>query len=178
LARARGVAVTNVESSLMMTATVFQSEQVAHIAMYGHCADEVGENLEGPAPMRHLYRAVDGWLTVYAVTSEQQASLCAALHIDTPSIPTIAQAIGTMTVEIACARLSVVGVPVAVSIHPSAISDDRQVQHQNLLTTVRHSVAGPFVQVGIPLRLSVDSPAVKGPAPAPVRGRRREGQRA
>ena len=57
--------------------------------------------------------------------------------------------------------------PVAVSIHPKAVLDDPQVQHRNLLTTVRHSVAGPFVQVGIPLRLSVDVPAVKGPAPSP-----------
>jgi len=178
LARARGVAVTNVESSLMMTATVFQSEDVAHLAMLGHRLDDVGENLEGPTPMRHLYRAVDGWLTVCAVTTEQEASLCAALHIDTPSIPAIAQAIGAMTVAIAAGQLGDAGVPVSVSIHPSAIGDDKQVQDQNLLTTVRHPVAGPFVQVGIPLRLSVDAPAVKGPAPAPGRGRRREGQRA
>ena len=83
-----------------------------------------------------------------------------------------------MTVAIAAGQLGDAGVPVSVSIHPSAIGDDKQVQDQNLLTTVRHPVAGPFVQVGIPLRLSVDAPAVKGPAPAPGRGRRREGQRA
>ena len=34
-------------------------------------------------------------------------------------------------------------------------------------------VAGRFVQVGIPLRLSVDTPAVKGPAPTPAPVRRR-----
>ena len=77
-----------------------------------------------------------------------------------------------MTVDEARARLDAHGVPAAVSVHPSAVPDDVQVRARALLTTVRHPVAGAFVQVGIPLQLSVDAPAVKGPAPAPARWQR------
>ena len=44
---------------------------------------------------------------------------------------------------------------------------------RDLLAAIRHPAAGRFVQVGIPLRLSVDAPAVKGPAPTPAPVRRR-----
>ncbi len=50
LARARGAAVSSVEASLMMTATVFQSEHVAEIAAHGRREDAVGAELRGPAP--------------------------------------------------------------------------------------------------------------------------------
>jgi hypothetical protein len=44
---------------------------------------------------------------------------------------------------------------------------------RELLRHYRHPAAGRFVQVGIPLSLSVDAPAVKGPAPTPAPVRRR-----
>ena len=78
-----------------------------------------------------------------------------------------------MPVEDALARLAAHGVPAARSVHPSAVPDDPQVRERGLLATVRHPVAGRFVQVGVPLQLSVDTPAVKGPAPAPARWARR-----
>ena len=65
------------------------------------------------------------------------------------------------------------GVPAAVSLHPSAVPDDPQVVARELLRRYRHPAAGRFVQVGIPLSLSVDAPAVKGPAPTPAPVRRR-----
>jgi crotonobetainyl-CoA:carnitine CoA-transferase CaiB-like acyl-CoA transferase len=177
LARARGVAVTNVEASLMLTATVFQSEHVAQIAFNGQRADDVGADLGGPTPWCHLYRASDGWLVLCAVTPAHQAGLMAALELgpDLPaaSVTAIAAAIGALPLEAARSVLAARGVPTAVSVHPNAVPDDVQVRHRNLLTTVRHPVAGPFEQVGIPLWLSSDPPAVKGPAPAPRRGRRR-----
>jgi len=64
-----------------------------------------------------------------------------------------------------------------VSVHPCAVPDDEQVIGRSLLATVRHPVAGSFVQVGIPLHLSVDVPAVRGPAPTPMR-RRKDAARA
>ncbi len=64
LARARGTAVTSVEASLMMTATVFQSEQVAEIARDGSRKDAVGAELRGPTPGCRLYQAKDGWVVV------------------------------------------------------------------------------------------------------------------
>jgi formyl-CoA transferase len=178
LARARGVAVTNVEASLMMTATAFQSEQIAQIAIEGQRPDDVGADLGGPTPWCHLYEATDGWLVLCAVTLEQQVAVAAAFGLDEVSIPAVAQAIGAMTLEQVSLHLTAHGVPAAVSAHPNAIADDEQVRHRNLLAIVRHPVAGPFVQVGIPLRLSVDAPAIKGPAPAPARRTRRDGARA
>ena len=65
------------------------------------------------------------------------------------------------------------GVPAALSVHPSAVPDDPQVVARELLRHYRHPAAGRFVQVGIPLSLSVDAPAVKGPAPTPAPVRRR-----
>jgi len=59
-------------------------------------------------------------------------------------------------------------VPAAASVHPSAVPDDEQVRGRDILVEVRHPVAGRLSQVGIPLHLSVDVPAVKGPAPAPA----------
>jgi crotonobetainyl-CoA:carnitine CoA-transferase CaiB-like acyl-CoA transferase len=62
-----------------------------------------------------------------------------------------------------------------VSVHPGAVPDDEQVRDRDLLVKVPHPVAGDWVQVGVPLRLSDDMPAVKGPAPNPGRARRRTG---
>ena len=54
--------------------------------------------------------------------------------------------------------------------------DDPQVIDRHLLAAIGHPVAGRFVQVGIPLRLSVDAPVVKGSAPAPARCEAAAGQ--
>ncbi|MGO9876853.1 MAG: CaiB/BaiF CoA transferase family protein [Acidimicrobiia bacterium] len=172
LARARGTAVTSVDASLMMTATVFQSEHVAQIAMNGQRDDAVGADLRGPTAGQHLYEAADGWLVICAVTPDQLVATGVALGVADVSIPAISRVVGTMTVADACARLDAHRVPAARSVHPCAVPDDEQVLGRALLATVRHPVAGRVVQVGIPLHLSVDAPAVKGPAPAPMRGRR------
>jgi crotonobetainyl-CoA:carnitine CoA-transferase CaiB-like acyl-CoA transferase len=176
LARARGVAVSSVEASLMTSATVFESEHVAEIAAHGHRDDAVGPGRLGPAAGCRLYQATDGWLTVCAATPQQLAALGAAFPadrgVDDTAADAIERAIGAMTVDEARARLDAHSVPAAISVHPSAVPDDVQVRARALLTTVRHPVAGAFVQVGIPLQLSVDAPAVKGPAPAPARWQR------
>jgi crotonobetainyl-CoA:carnitine CoA-transferase CaiB-like acyl-CoA transferase len=145
--------------------------------MHGGPSDDVGPDLLGPAPWRHLYRASDGWMAVCAVTSVQQDALGTALEVEELSVPVVALAVGAMTLAEVGARLEAHGVPSAVSIHPGAVLDDEQVRDRGLLAIFRHSVAGPFVQVGIPLQLSVDMPAVKSPAPAPVRPRHRSGAR-
>ena len=85
----------------------------------------------------------------------------------------VAEAIGSLTRDEALARLSEAGVPAAPSVHPSAVPDDPQVVARGLLRHYRHPAAGRFVQVGVPLSLSVDTPAVKGPAPTPAPMRRR-----
>ena len=172
LARARGAAVTSVESSLMVTATVFQAEQVAHLAVAGTMPDDVGDDLAGPSAACRLYAARDGWITVCAVTPEQVGALPGALGVTECTAAAIGGAVAALDAAGACAALRAAGVPVAVSRHPSAIPDDEQVQARSLLATVGHPVAGRVVQVGIPVRLSVDVPAIKGPAPAPVRARR------
>ncbi len=167
LARARGAAVTTVEASLMMTATIYQSEDVAQLAFAGRRDDGVGADLKGPTPGCHLYKGTDGWLAVFAASPDPEASLGAALGLVDISVAEVALAIGAMTVAAARARLAAHGVPAAVSVHPSAVPDDAQVRAGDILVGVRHSFAGRLVQVGIPLRLSVDVPAVLGPAPAP-----------
>ena len=167
LARARGTVVTSVEASLMMTATVFQSEHVAEIAAHGRREDAVGVDLRGPTPGCRLYEAKDGWLAVCAATPEQLAGLGHALDVAGLSIDVVERALGAMTVDEARARLCAHHVPAAVSVHPSAVPDDPQVRDRSMLATV-----GRFVQVGIPLQLSVDAPAVKCPAPAPVSRRK------
>jgi len=174
LARARGVAVTNVESSLVMTATIFQSEDVAQVAIRGQRDDAVGDDLGGPTPGSHIYQASDGSIVICAVTSLQLAALIKALGIAALTVEAIAQAIKAMTIDEIMALLRSHDVPSAVSVHPGAVLDDVQIADRNLLITVRHAVAGPFVQVGIPLQLSVDHPALKSPAPVPARGRRKE----
>ena len=72
LGRARGAAVTRVEASLALTATLFQSEDVARLAVDGAAAADVdrvgGADLRGPSVWRHLYRAKDGWVMVCCVT--------------------------------------------------------------------------------------------------------------
>jgi crotonobetainyl-CoA:carnitine CoA-transferase CaiB-like acyl-CoA transferase len=174
LARARGERITSVEASLMMTATVFQAEHVAEIAFDGQVGDSVGADLRGPTPWCHLYRAVDGWLVVCAVTPEQQAGLRDAFGVTELSVDAVAEAARGMTVEAARWQLRAHQVPVAVSVHPSAVPDDEQVRDRELLVNVRHPRAGHWVQVGVPLQLSVDAPAIKGEAPNPGRTRRKE----
>jgi crotonobetainyl-CoA:carnitine CoA-transferase CaiB-like acyl-CoA transferase len=137
LGRARGHAVTTVEASLMMTATVWQSEQAAG-------AD--------PKPDPTIYEAKDGWLVVCPLTDEHRKTVDAL-----PPDLTLDEA-----------RRHLHHVPNAVSVHPGAVPDDPQVQARGMLTTTTHAVAGRVVQVGVPLRLSADMPAVKGPAPVPV----------
>ena len=79
LGRARGAAVTTVEASLALMATVFQSEDVASLGLRGSVPDLVGDDLLGPAAGCRLYRAKDGWVTVCCVTDAQRAALGRAL---------------------------------------------------------------------------------------------------
>ena len=196
LGRARGVAVTGVDASLALTATVFQSEDVAALATLatgagagvgvgvGVVPDRVGADLLGPSMWFHLYRAEDGWVTVCCVTDAHRTGLLRALGLfggegvdgdgaTAPLVDEVADAIGLLTVSSALSALRSEGVPVAVSVHPSAVPDDPQVVARELLRRYRHPAAGRFVQVGLPLSLSVDAPAVKGPAPTPAPVRRR-----
>jgi crotonobetainyl-CoA:carnitine CoA-transferase CaiB-like acyl-CoA transferase len=175
LVRMRGTLVSTVEASLMMTATVFQSEHIAQLALHGERHDDVGDDLKGPTPACRLYEAADGWIVVCAVTDDQRDALLDALELTELSAPALSSAIASLTVDAACARLHSGRVPVAVSVHPNAVLDDKEVQSRDLLITVRHPAAGPYVQVGIPLQLSEDRPAVKGPAPSPVRSRKAGG---
>jgi crotonobetainyl-CoA:carnitine CoA-transferase CaiB-like acyl-CoA transferase len=90
-----------------------------------------------------------------------------------PLVDEVSDAIGLLTVEEVLSALRSEGVPAAMSVHPSAVPDDPQVVARELLRRYRHPAAGRFVQVGLPLSLSVDAPAVKGPAPTPAPVRRR-----
>jgi formyl-CoA transferase len=184
LGRTRGVAVTGVDASLALTATVFQSEDVAALGVAGTGAragvgavpDQVGTDLLGASMWHHLYRAKDGWVAVCCVTDADRTGLLRALGVDggsTALIDEVAGAVGTRTVDEVLGRLSSEGVPAAMSVHPSAVPDDPQVVARELLRRYRHPAAGRFVQVGLPLSLSVDAPAVKGPAPTPAPVRRR-----
>jgi formyl-CoA transferase len=176
LGRSRGAAVTTVDASLALTATLFQSEEVALLAAHGSVPDLVGEGdgLEGPSLGRHLYRAKDGWVTVCCVTDAQLAALGRALDVSGPlTVEGVAEAVGSSAAEEVLALLRTEGVPAALSVHPTAVPDDPQVVARELLRHYRHPAAGRFVQVGIPLSLSVDAPAVKGPAPTPAPVRRR-----
>ncbi len=168
LARARGVPVSSVETSLMTSATVFQSEHVALLAAYGALPDAVGDDLKGPAPAQRLYQASDGWVAVCAVTASHEDGLRAALGVDDLSAGALARAIASLRVADACEALRRHGVPAAASVHPGHIPGDEQVRSRCLLASVRHPVAGRVVQVGIPLQLSVDRPAIKNPAPVPA----------
>ena len=174
LGRARGAAVTTVQASLALTATVFQSEDVASLATRGSVPDRVGPDLLGISPGCRLYRAKDGWVTVCCATHGQRAALGRALTgADPLSAEGLAEAVGSLTAEEVLALLRAEGAPAALSVHPSAVPDDPQVVARDLLRHYRHPAAGRFVQVGIPLSLSVDAPAVKGPAPTPAPVRRR-----
>jgi crotonobetainyl-CoA:carnitine CoA-transferase CaiB-like acyl-CoA transferase len=191
LGRARGVAVTGVNASLALTATVFQSEDVAALATddgprAGVVPDRVGADLWGPSMWFHLYRAEDGWVTVCCVSDAHRTGLLRALGLvgdgdldgggdgaAAPLVEEVGDAISLLTVEAALSALRSEGVPAAMSVHPSAVPDDPQVVARELLRRYRHPAAGRFVQVGLPLSLSVDAPAVKGPAPTPAPVRRR-----
>jgi formyl-CoA transferase len=187
LGRARGVAVTGVDASLALTATVFQSEDVAALATgsgAGVVPDRVGADLWGPTMWFHLYRATDGWVTVCCVTDVHRTGLLRALGLShevdaggdgatAPLVDEVADAVGLLTVEATLSALRAASVPAAASVHPSAVPDDPQVVARELLRRYRHPAAGRFVQVGLPLSMSVDAPAVKGPAPTPAPVRRR-----
>jgi CoA:oxalate CoA-transferase len=184
LGRSRGVAVTGVDASLALTATVFQSEDVAALATVGSVPDQVGADLIGVSMWQHLYRAKDGWVTVCCVTDAHRAGLLRALGLfggdgvdgdgaTAPLVAEVGDAVGLLTVEEVLSALRSEGVPAGVSVHPSAVPDDPQVVARELLRRYRHPAAGRFVQVGLPLSLSVDAPAVKGPAPTPAPVRRR-----
>jgi crotonobetainyl-CoA:carnitine CoA-transferase CaiB-like acyl-CoA transferase len=180
LGRVRGAAVTGVDASLALTATVFQSEDVAALAVagtgVGAVPDQVGTDLLGASMWRHLYRAKDGWVAVCCVTDAHRTGLLRALGVgggSTAHVDEVAGAVGTRAVDEVLGRLSSEGVPAAMSVHPSAVPDDPQVVARELLRRYRHPAAGRFVQVGLPLSLSVDAPAVKGPAPTPAPVRRR-----
>jgi crotonobetainyl-CoA:carnitine CoA-transferase CaiB-like acyl-CoA transferase len=177
LGRGMGAAVTTVEASLALTSTLYQSEDVAALAVGGSVPNQVGDELGGPSVGCHLYRAKDGWVTVCCVTDAQRAALGSAVGAEAESgsltVDDLAVAVGSLTAEEVLSSLRAVGVPVAASVHPSAVPDDPQVMARELLRRYRHPAAGRFVQVGIPLSLSVDRPAVRGPAPTPAPVRRR-----
>ncbi len=176
LGRVRGVPVTTVDASLAMTATLYQSEDVAALGLRGEVGDLVGADGRGPSAERHVYRSVDGWVAVCAVTDAQRAALRRMSGSDTGPLTeaAVAEAIGRLTSSEALACLREAGVPAAPSVHPSAVPDDPHVMARRLLQHYRHPAAGRFVQVGIPLTLSQDPPAVKGPAPTPAPVRRRK----
>ncbi len=176
--RARGVAVTGVDASLALTATLFQSEDVAALATGGVVPDQVGADLLGASAWQRLYRAKDGWVTVCCVTDAHRTALLRALgvgggNLTSVLVDEVADAVGAQTVSSVLSSLRSSGVPAAQSLHPSAVPDDPQVVARELLRRYRHPAAGRFVQVGLPLSLSVDAPAVKGPAPTPAPVRRR-----
>jgi crotonobetainyl-CoA:carnitine CoA-transferase CaiB-like acyl-CoA transferase len=186
LGRARGVPVDTVEASLALTATLFQSEDVAVLGATGAVPDRVGgQGLRGPSAWTRLYAAKDGWVTVCCVTDAQRAGLARAVDVGVgggvveggggAGLDVGAAEVGAASfgVDDLLMRLRAEGVPAARSVHPSAVPDDRQVLARELLRRFRHPAAGRFVQVGIPLSLSEDEPAVKGPAPTPAPVRRR-----
>ncbi len=170
LGRARGVAVTTVEASLAMTASLYQAGDIATLAVHGTLGDRVGDEAKGPSIGRHLYRAKDGWVTVCCVSEAQVTQLTTALGA---TVPDVVAAIEVLTSGEVLTRLATVGVPAAPSVHHSVVPDDPQVMARGLLCHYEHPAAGRFVQVGIPLSLSVDVPAVRGPAPTPAPVRRR-----
>ena len=162
LGRSMGAAVTTVDASLALTATVFQSEDVALLASTGALPDLVGDGLRGPSVGCRLYRARDGWVTVCCVTEEHRKALGRALGTSLVPGEVWRRRSATLTAEEMVAQLLAEGVPAARSLHPSAVPDDPQVVARELLRRYRHPAAGRFVQVGIPLSLSVDTPAVEG----------------
>jgi crotonobetainyl-CoA:carnitine CoA-transferase CaiB-like acyl-CoA transferase len=177
LGRARGVAVTTVDASLALTATLYQAEDVAALAAWGAVDNQVGDDVRGASVGRRLYRAKDGWVVVCCVSESHLARL-RDLFGDAStggelSEGLVGEAVGSLTRDEVLARLAEAGVPAAPSVHPSAVPDDPQVLARGLLHHYRHPAAGRFVQVGVPLWLSVDTPAVKGPAPTPAPVRRR-----
>jgi crotonobetainyl-CoA:carnitine CoA-transferase CaiB-like acyl-CoA transferase len=179
LGRARGAAVRTVDASLALTSTLFQSEDVASLALDGAVPDQVGEDLGGPSAGWHLYRAADGWVTVCCATASQSEGLGRAVGLGDDAggaaltVDAVGAAVGALPADEVLERLRAEGVPAARSVHHSIVPDDPQVVARDLLRHYRHPAAGRFVQVGIPLRLSVDAPAVKGPAPTPAPVRRR-----
>ena len=174
LGRARGVAVTTVDASLAMTASLYQAGDVATLAVHGELDDRVGDEARGPSVGQRLYRTKDGWVTVCCVTDAQVAELATAAGATAVTVPLVAAAFEVLTTEELLARLREAGVPTAQSVHHGAVPDDPQVMDRGLLCHYEHPAAGRFVQVGIPLSLSVDTPAVRGPAPTPAPVRRRK----
>jgi crotonobetainyl-CoA:carnitine CoA-transferase CaiB-like acyl-CoA transferase len=177
LGRARGVAVTTVDASLAMTASLYQAGEVATLAVHGALGDLVGDEARGPSIGQRLYRAKDGWVTVCCVTQAHLAQLGTAVGAASRTMPDVAAAVEVLTTEEALTRLQEAGVPAAPSVHHSVVPDDPQVVARDLLCHYEHPAAGRFVQVGIPLSLSVDAPAVRGPAPTPAPVRRRAKRR-
>ncbi len=184
LGRSRGAAVSTVDASLALTSTLFQSEDVASLAVDGAVPDQVGEDLGGPSVGWHLYRATDGWVTVCCATASHLDGLARAVGLGDDAggaaltVDAVGAAVGAFRADEVLERLHAEGVPAAPSVHHSIVPDDPQVVALALLRHYRHPAAGRFVQVGIPLRLSVDAPAVKGPAPTPAPVRRRAKQAA
>ncbi len=173
LGRARGVPVTTVDASLALTASLYQSEDVAVLGARGSVGDLVGSDGRGPSVGRHVYRAKDGWVAMCCVTGAHLEGLGRVFDSTSWTTSAVAGSVGELTTDEVLGRLRSAGVPATVSVHPSAVPEDPQVVARGLLRQYRHPAAGRFVQVGIPLTLSVDTPAVKGPAPTPAPVRRR-----
>ena len=166
LGRARGVAVTTVEASLAMTATLYQAGDVATLAVHGALGDLVGDEARGPSVGRRLYRAKDGWVTVCCVTEAQVVELGRGRRrAGAVTTQAVAAAFEVLTTAEVLARLREAGVPAAPSVHHSAVPDDPQVVARDLL---------------LPLRASGGRPLRAGRHPAVPLGRRpgRPGSRA
>ncbi len=130
-------------------------------------------------PGCHLYerdgRVGDG---VLRHATHQRAALRAGARIDGESVGrrSLAATVGALTRRRGADARCGAGMasPSASSVHPSRRSRrPAGAWPASLLRRYRHPAAGRFVQVGIPLSLSVDAPAVKGPAPTPAPVRRR-----
>ncbi len=180
LGRARGADVTTVDASLAMTATLYQAEQVAALAAGEAVANLVGDDLRGPSVGQRCYRVKDGWVVVCCVSESHLARFRDAFGgggagsgSEDPTLEAMEEAVGVLTTVEVLTRLREAGVPAAPSVHHSVVPDDPQVVARGLLRHYRHPAAGRFVQVGVPLWLSVDTPAVKGPAPTPAPVQRR-----
>jgi len=176
--RALGKPVTTVDASLAMTASLYQAESIAALGVHDAVGDLVGEDALGPSVGQRAYQVKDGWVVVCCVSESDRTRLAALVTVDVGgrrelTAAAVADALGRLTVSEALRRLREAGVPAAPSLHPSAVPDDPQVVARHLLHRYRHPAAGRFVQVGVPLSLSSDPPAVKGPAPTPAPVRRR-----
>ena len=109
LGRARGVAVTTVDASLALTATLYQAEDVAALAARGAVDNQVGEDVRGASVGRRLYGAKDGWVVVCCISESHLARLRDVFGDASSggeiSEGSVAEAVGSLTRDEVLARL-------------------------------------------------------------------------